>query len=128
MTPLELVVFDMAGTTVRDDGQVPGAVAAALQHYGIEPTAEQILSVRGSSKREALRSFVPEAGDGSSALDEVYASFRRELAERYLSGGVDPSPAPKRRSLRFEVAASESPSTPASIATRRPLPASCFPP
>jgi phosphonatase-like hydrolase len=92
MTPLELVVFDMAGTTVRDDGQVPGAFAAALRHHGIEATAEQVRSVRGSSKREALRSFVPEAADGSSALDEVYASFRRELAGRYSSGGVYPVP------------------------------------
>jgi phosphonatase-like hydrolase len=92
MTPLELVVFDMAGTTVRDDGQVPDAFAAALRHHGIEATAEQILGVRGSSKREALRSFVPEAADGSTRLDEVHASFRRELAERYSSRGVHPVP------------------------------------
>jgi phosphonatase-like hydrolase len=92
MTPLELVVFDMAGTTVRDDGQVPGAFAAALRHYGIEATTEQVRSVRGSSKCEALRRFVPEAADGSSRLDEVSASFRRELAERYASGGVHPVP------------------------------------
>ena len=83
MTPLELVVFDMAGTTVRDDGQVPDAFSAALRNHGIEPTAEQVRNVRGSSKREALRSFVPDAADGSSRLDDVYASFRRELAERY---------------------------------------------
>jgi phosphonatase-like hydrolase len=92
MTPLELVVFDMAGTTVRDDGQVPGAFGAALLSHGIEATAEQVRRVRGSSKREALRSFVPETADGSSRVDDVYASFRRELAERYSSGGVHPVP------------------------------------
>lgn len=91
MTPLELVVFDMAGTTVRDDGQVPGAFAAALRHHGIEATAEQVRSVRGSSKREALRSFLPDTADGTARLDDVYASFRRELAERY-AGGVHPVP------------------------------------
>jgi phosphonatase-like hydrolase len=77
---------------VRDDGQVPAAFAAALLTHGLEATAEQIRSVRGSSKREALRSFVPEAADGSCRLDDVYASFRRELAERYSSGGVHPVP------------------------------------
>jgi phosphonatase-like hydrolase len=83
MTPLELVVFDMAGTTVRDDGQVPGAFAAALRNHGIEATAEQVRSVRGSSKREALRTFVAETAPRGSRLDDVYASFRRELADRY---------------------------------------------
>jgi phosphonatase-like hydrolase len=90
MTPLELVVFDMAGTTVRDDGRVPGAFAAALRNHGIEATEEQVRSVRGSSKREALRRFVPAGG--SCRLDDVYASFRRELAELYSSGGVHPVP------------------------------------
>jgi phosphonatase-like hydrolase len=92
MTPLELVVFDMAGTTVRDDGQVPDAFAAALLHHGIEATAEQVRSVRGSSKREALRRFLPDTVEGASRLDDVYAFFRRDLAGRYSSGGVHAVP------------------------------------
>jgi phosphonatase-like hydrolase len=92
MTAPELVVFDMAGTTVRDDGQVPGAFAAALRHHGLEATAEQLLIARGSSKREALRRFLPDTADGTARLDELYASFRHELAERYASRGVHAVP------------------------------------
>jgi phosphonatase-like hydrolase len=87
MTP-ELVVFDLAGTTVEDDGQVPAAFAAALRGEGIEVTPGQIRSVRGSSKREALRHFIPSTGDRTDRLDAVYSAFRTELARRYASAGV----------------------------------------
>jgi phosphonatase-like hydrolase len=84
----ELVVFDMAGTTVDDNGQVPGAFAAALREQGIEVTADQIREVRGSSKREALRRLLPPTADQADRVDQIYARFRTELASRYASEGV----------------------------------------
>ena len=36
----DLVVFDMAGTTVQDDGQVPAAFAAALTEFGVPVTPD----------------------------------------------------------------------------------------
>lgn len=84
----ELVVFDLAGTTVEDDGQVSAAFAAALRGEGIDVTPGQIRSVRGWSKREALRHFIPRTGDRTDRLDAVYSAFRTELARRYASAGV----------------------------------------
>lgn len=88
MPHVHLVVFDLAGTTVRDDGQVPRAFAAALSRHGISVTADQIRAVRGSSKREAVRQFVPEGPDRDRAAASAYASFREALAREYHEGGV----------------------------------------
>ncbi len=43
-----LVVFDMAGTTVEDRGQVASAFAAALAARGMTVTADHITRVRGA--------------------------------------------------------------------------------
>lgn len=85
---LELVIFDLAGTTVEDRGEVPGAFTAALEEHGIEVTREQINGVRGASKRQALLHFVPPGPEQKRLAEKIYASFREELTRRYLSEGV----------------------------------------
>ena len=86
MDDVELVIFDMAGTTVRDSGQVTDAFTSALSEHGIEVTADELLKVRGSSKREAVRRFIPE----EELAKTVYDSFRRHLARLYRTRGVKP--------------------------------------
>ena len=44
--PFALVVLDMAGTTVRDDGAVDEAFAAALRSVGIGADSPQFASAR----------------------------------------------------------------------------------
>jgi phosphonatase-like hydrolase len=81
-----LVIFDMAGTTIEDRGQVPTAFAAALAAAGIPLTADQITRVRGASKRQAIRQLLPPYQE--SRAEEIYSRFRDTLAERYRSEGV----------------------------------------
>ena len=88
MEELELVVFDLAGTTVEDRGEVPFAFTAALAEHGIAVTREQITNVRGSSKRQALRQFIPTGPDQARLADAAYASFQAHLAHRYATEGV----------------------------------------
>ncbi len=88
MDELELVVFDMAGTTVEDRGQVPAAFVAALASQGIAVTSEQIKGVRGSSKREALRQFIPVGPAQAQRADDAYATFQSHLAHLYTTEGV----------------------------------------
>jgi phosphonatase-like hydrolase len=83
-----LVVFDMAGTTIEDDGQVPAAFTVALAAHGINVTPEQITRVRGASKRQAVLRFVAEGPNQKNEADAIYAQFRQELAHRYATGGV----------------------------------------
>ena len=81
-----LVIFDMAGTTVEDRGQVPGAFAAALAEAGIPFTPDQLTRVRGASKRQAIRQLLPPYQE--SRADEIYARFRTKLAHQYQTHGV----------------------------------------
>jgi phosphonatase-like hydrolase len=90
MDELKLVVFDMAGTTVKDTGQVTAAFTAALAEHNIAVTAEQLSSVRGSSKRQAVLHFIPEGPDRTDRAERAYASFREHLAKRYKIEGVEP--------------------------------------
>ena len=90
MQDLELVVFDLAGTTVEDRGEVPSAFTAALAEHDITVTPEQVNAVRGSSKRQALLHFIPSGPGQTRLAEEVYVSFRAHLAQRYAAEGVRP--------------------------------------
>lgn len=90
MEDVGLVIFDLAGTTVKDRGQVAGAFEAALSEHGLEVTPEQLSGVRGSSKREAVRRFVPEGPNREARAAAVYNTFREHLARLYRVGGVEP--------------------------------------
>jgi phosphonatase-like hydrolase len=83
MGGVELVIFDMAGTTVRDDGQVPGAFIAALAEYGVAVGPEAIRALRGASKREAIRGLLPAGVARAELTERAYASFRVHLARRF---------------------------------------------
>ncbi len=62
MTPiLKLVIFDMAGTTIEDKGQVPTAFMQALQANGFAVSNDEVRAVRGVSKREAIRLLIDSA-------------------------------------------------------------------
>lgn len=88
MTLPELVVFDLAGTTVEDRGQVPEAFVAALASHGLAVSHEQLGDVRGASKRTAIASFVPAGADHAARVASIYQAFQRELAARYAATGV----------------------------------------
>jgi phosphonatase-like hydrolase len=88
---LKLMVFDMAGTTVEDGGQVPAAFSAALRECDIALTDDQLANVRGASKREAIAELVARHASPAwkGRADEVYASFVHHL-EREFGAGVKP--------------------------------------
>jgi phosphonatase-like hydrolase len=83
-----LVVFDMAGTTVEDRGQVPAAFAAALAGHGLVVTAAQIDGVRGASKRQAIQELLGDTPGRHDDAARIYATFQASLAASYHAGGV----------------------------------------
>ena len=84
MNEIELVVLDMAGTTVQDQGQVPKAFSQALETNRLVVTPAQIEAVRGAGKREAFRKLV-EGAFGSDhpnvadTAENAYQLFREIL-------------------------------------------------
>jgi phosphonatase-like hydrolase len=97
MKEIALAVFDMAGTTVLDAGQVPDAFRTVLQAHGIEVTDEALRSVRGASKREAIRRFVESHFPGDPTemdrqTEGIFSAFRDHLAKSYSHGGVKTIP------------------------------------
>ena len=79
---IKLVVSDMAGTTVQDNGEVARAFTAALADHGIEASAAQINAVRGASKREAIATLTaPKYGNDAARVEAVYAAFKDHLQQ-----------------------------------------------
>lgn len=85
---IRLMVFDMAGTTVEDGGQVPKAFNAALAESDIRISDEQLAQIRGASKREAIAELVAKYGKPAwqGRAEEVYASFVRHMAREFNAG------------------------------------------
>jgi len=83
-----LVVFDLAGTTVQDRGEVAQAFAATLADEAITLDADSLLRLRGASKRQAMRDLLPPSDDRDARAVRLYERFRGRLAARYARDGV----------------------------------------
>ncbi len=94
MQGIALVVFDMAGTTIEDSGQVPEAFTTVLSKHGITIDDETLRAVRGASKRDAIRHFVAahQRTNIDALTDKIYSEFGAYLAQLFNSGGVKPMP------------------------------------
>lgn len=90
MNNIKLVVFDMAGTTVKDNGEVPQAFTTALAEHGLRVTPEQLNRVRGSSKRQAIWQLLPDEPERDTRATAVYDSFCAQLTRQYNTAGVVP--------------------------------------
>ena len=90
MKDLRLVVFDMAGTTIKDNGQVPQSFTAALEEHGLTVTPEQLASVRGTSKRHAVVELILDTLERVQRAEVIYNSFCTKLTQRYKADGIEP--------------------------------------
>jgi len=91
MTQPDLVVFDMIGTTIQASERIPQAFVTALAGEGVHLTSTDVSSIRGKSKREAIRELLlARAGEkvAKHRSDVVYATFKTELLECYRQGPV----------------------------------------
>ena len=92
MEDVALVVFDMAGTTIEDSGEVPEAFTTVLRRHGIAITDNELNALRGASKRDAIRHFaaLQDSADVEARTDTIFVDFRDHLARLFRSGGVKP--------------------------------------
>lgn len=95
MQPIELVVFDMAGTTVTDHHEVERCFAEAARETGLSVSDERILAMQGLSKRYVFETLwkeqLGEAADVTPRVDVSYDAFRRILEGHYRTHGATPT-------------------------------------
>ena len=94
-TPLELVVLDLAGTTVRDDGIVEQAFQRAAERTGVAnrmPWAQALEHVRLTMGQSKIDVFAHLAGGDLDAAERATAAFESAYAEIIAEQGVGEIP------------------------------------
>jgi phosphonatase-like hydrolase len=93
--PIELVVFDLAGTTVRDDGLVEDAFLRVAERSGVldrvdvEEARDYVRRTMGMSKLDVLAHF---AGDEPGAAEKAAEDFEVAYAEIAAERGLEEVP------------------------------------
>ena len=93
MQPIELVVFDMAGTTVTDHHEVERCFKLAATETGLFTSDERILAMQGLAKRYVFSTLWKEQlgelhPDVPTHVDVSYAVFQRILENHYRTKGA----------------------------------------
>ena len=93
--PIELVVFDMAGTTVCDDGVVERAFQRAAERTGVAdrmPWADALAYVRETMGQSKIDVFTVLSGGDLRRAEEATAAFETAYGEIVADGGVEEVP------------------------------------
>ncbi len=94
---IELVVFDMAGTTVSDKGNVNDFFRDAFLNAGMEVDAADVDGVMGYRKKEAIEIIVEKYKPGSENdtdfIDGIHEDFTKQMVNFYETyEGLSPLP------------------------------------
>ncbi|HVY46233.1 MAG TPA: phosphonatase-like hydrolase [Minicystis sp.] len=85
---MRLVVFDMAGTTVKDDDAVHRALAATVADAGVRVTRDEVNAVMGLPKPDAIRRLLVEHGPGGAVdriVPRLHAAFVARMRDHYAA-------------------------------------------
>ena len=96
MSSIELVVFDMAGTTVQDKKEVETCFAKACKETNLDVSEERILALQGYSKIEVFKLLWEERiGQTHPEYEEnvvySYDYFRMILEDHYKANNILPT-------------------------------------
>ena len=94
---IELVVFDIAGTTVTDEGNINDFFRKAFSNEGIIVAPADIDEVMGYRKREAVQiiidKYIPDLRNKSSIVDNIHEDFTKQMVKFYETyEGLSPLP------------------------------------
>ena len=102
MSSIQLVVFDIAGTTVQDTGNVAAAFIAAFRDFGYEMPAAEVKKVMGFRKIDAiamlLEKFDPGKKDDEVLIDRIHTRFIDIIIDFYRND-EDLAPFPHAEAL-----------------------------
>jgi phosphonatase-like hydrolase len=92
---IQMVVFDMAGTTVNEDNLVYKTLLKSINEAGFELTLENVLEQgAGKEKREAIRSvlLIYTGLADESLVSKIYDDFIDSLTKAYAVADLLPQP------------------------------------
>ncbi len=95
---IQLAVFDISGTTVKDNGEITEAFQNTFQQKGFNIPAEKIAAVMGYKKTDAIKTLLEEFADDKSVINdnyisEMHAFFINNMIEYYkTSNDIKPLP------------------------------------
>ncbi len=94
---IEMVVFDMAGTTVQDNNEVEKCFFEAVNNTGLKATHAEINAMMGWSKIKVFETLWRKQLGGESEelinikIQETYILFKKVLENHYISNSVAPT-------------------------------------
>lgn len=83
---IEMVIFDMAGTTINEDNIVYKTLQKAINNFGIEVDLAGVLEIgAGQEKLNAIQDIITKYGNNADLdkADAVFQSFLTMLATAY---------------------------------------------
>ncbi|GAB4409381.1 MAG: phosphonatase-like hydrolase [Bacteroidia bacterium] len=85
--PIRLIIFDMAGTTVHDDDYVNLFLRRALEHHGISCSRDDVNTVMGWPKAEAIRQVLVARNEAAdpARVEAIHASYLEGMEQFYAS-------------------------------------------
>ena len=95
---IKLVVFDIAGTTVKDDHNVSKAFQAALKKYDYEVPLEMINPLMGYEKNQAITQMLrlherDESKISTELVNDIHHEFIIQMINFYqFEPGIEPLP------------------------------------
>lgn len=95
---IKLVVFDIAGTTVKDNHDVSKAFQAALKKYNYEISLEKINPLMGYEKNQAITQMLhlhekDESKITAALVDNIHREFVHQMINYYqFAPGIEPLP------------------------------------
>ncbi|MFM7423390.1 MAG: HAD family hydrolase [Elainella sp.] len=94
MTSIQLVVFDMAGTTVRDDNEVLHCFLEAAAATGLEAGAAEVNPMMGWPKKRVFQTLWQRqvgAADYQAKVEQSFGKFKLLLEDHYRTQPVVPT-------------------------------------
>jgi phosphoglycolate phosphatase-like HAD superfamily hydrolase len=85
---IELALFDLAGTTVKDNKDVHRVLQSALAHHGVSISIEDANTVMGIPKPVAIRALLAQRDSSGRPvteawIDEIHRLFVKEMIQFY---------------------------------------------
>ncbi len=96
MATIDLVVMDMAGTTITDQHEVEHCFATAARQTGLIVSDARVLAMQGLAKRYVFETlWAEQLGEGHTSIparvDDSYRVFTEVLENHYLTQGATPT-------------------------------------